>query len=301
MLLGRSVKYIFRRRPKLRVVREFAGRAPLVSVIIPTFNRSNVLRLAMHSVLWQTEQDFELLVMGDGCTDDSESVAGSFGDARIRWHNLPANSGNQSAPVNAGLGMSRGRYIAFLGHDDIWHPDHLRGMLRTMVSTPAHIASCLTEEIGPKGTNYRLIAGIYPATGYDAVKCLPPSGLMISRAVYERIGGWQDYRTIWRNPECDFQYRAHLENFRFVSTNEVTAFKFNSTLRKNCYVEKPCHEQAAYLKKIRRPWFLLKEMLGLAWIHLRRLPIHAPALPPPPSPHTPGWHVTQYRKIRGLE
>lgn len=125
---------------------------PLVSVIIPTYNRSNVLRMAIHSVLWQTEQDFELLVMGDGCTDDSEAVTNAFGDARIRWHNLPSNSGHQSAPVNAGLAMSRGRYIAFLGDDDIWHSNHLRTLLRALVSTSADIASSLMEMIGPRGT-----------------------------------------------------------------------------------------------------------------------------------------------------
>jgi len=208
MLLGRSLKYIFRPRPKLRIVRDTPPGEPLVSVIIPTFNRSNVLRMAIHSVLWQTEQDFELLVVGDGCTDDSEAVTNDFGDARIRWHNLPSNSGHQSAPVNAGLAMSRGRYIAFLGHDDIWHPDHLRTLLRAIVSTPADIASSLTEMIGLRGTNYRLVHGIYPATGYDAVKCLPPSGLMLTREVYKRIGEWRDYRTIWRNPECEFGYQS---------------------------------------------------------------------------------------------
>ena len=302
MLLGRSLKYIFRPRPKLRIVRDMPPGEPLVSVIIPTFNRSNVLRMAIHSVLWQTEQDFELLVVGDGCTDDSEAVTNDFGDARIRWHNLPSNSGHQSAPVNAGLAMSRGRYIAFLGHDDIWHPDHLRTLLRAIVSTPADIASSLTEMIGPRGTNYRLVHGIYQATGYDAVKCLPPSGLMVTREVYERIGEWRDYRTIWRNPECEFGYQAFLEGFRFVSTNELTVFKFNSALRKNCYIEKPWHEQKAYLERIRsEPWFLLKEMLAVAWVHLRRLPIEAPFFPPPPSPHTPGWQITQYRKMRGLE
>lgn len=302
MLLGRSLKYMFRPRPKLRIVRDMPPGPPMISVIIPTYNRSNVLRSAIHSVLWQTERDFELLVIGDGCTDDSEAVTNAFGDSRIRWHNLPVNSGHQSAPVNAGLARSRGRYIAYLGHDDIWHPDHLRTLLQAIVSTPADVASSLIELIGPSATNYRLIHGIYPATGYDAVKCLPPSGLMHTREVYERIGAWRDYRTIWRNPECEFGYQAFLAGFRFVSTNELTVFKFNSALRKNCYIEKPCHEQQAYLAGIReKRWFLLREMLAVARVHVRRLPMEAPVLPPPPAPDTPGWQITQYRKIRGLE
>src|SRR3984957_4345570 len=96
--------------------------APLVSVIIATYNYCNVLRCAIQSALGQTFHDFELLVIGDGCTDESEAVAASFGDSRIHWYNLAGNSGYQAAPNNAGLQMARGRYVAYLGHDDLWLP-----------------------------------------------------------------------------------------------------------------------------------------------------------------------------------
>ena len=125
---------------------------------------------------------------------------------------------------------------------------------------------------------------------------------MHRREVAERVGGWKHYRTVWRNPECEFEYQAYLAGFRFISTRELTVFKFNSALRKNSYVEKPCFEQEAYLRKIQRSrWFLLKETLEIAWVHLRQLPMNTPAIPAPPTEHTPGWHVTHYRKFRGLE
>jgi glycosyltransferase involved in cell wall biosynthesis len=225
MLVRRSLKYILRFPPRTRMVRKRPSEDPLVSVIIPTFNRSNVLRLAIQSVLWQTERNFELLVIGDGCTDDSDSVVRSFGDARVHWNNLRVNSGHQSAPVNAGLAMSRAQYVAYLGHDDLWHPEHLRSMLAAITSTPADLVSSLVESIGPQGTNYRQIHGIYPPSGYDAVKCLAPSGLMHRREVFLRIGGWQDYRTIWRNPECacfnmrDTPSREHWRTIRIECCN----------------------------------------------------------------------------------
>ena len=173
-LLLRSLKYPFRPRPKVQIVRELPPGQPLVSVIIPTYNRGNVLRIAIQSVLWQTEQNFELLVMGDGCTDDSESVVNSFGDARIQWHNLPSNSGHQSAPVNAGLALSRGRYIAFLGHDDIWHPDHLRTQLRAIASAKAGVSLAVIEMRGPKRSHYRVLSNIFAGGVYNPVKCSPP-------------------------------------------------------------------------------------------------------------------------------
>jgi glycosyltransferase involved in cell wall biosynthesis len=302
MLLRRSWKYLGRRRPEVRIGTTPPPGEPAVSVIIPTYNWSNVLRLAIRGVLWQTEQNFELLVVGDGCTDDSESVVKSFGDARIRWYNLPANSGSQSGPNNAGLAMARGRYVAYLGHDDVWRPDHLRTMLAAITANSADLASSLVEMIGPKGTNFRVVTGIYPVSGYDGVKGLPPSGLLHRREVAERIGGWKDYRTVWRNPDTDFVYRCWEADFRFVSTGDLTVFKFNSSLRKHSYIEKPCHEQAAYQRRIEKhSWFLLKETLDIARVHLLRLPMRVPAHAPPPERHSPGWEVTQYRKFRGLE
>jgi glycosyltransferase involved in cell wall biosynthesis len=96
--------------------------SPLISVITATYNWSSVLRYAIQSVLWQTLQGFEMLIIGDGCTDDSAEVVASFQDPRLRWHNLPENSGHQSMPNNTRLAMARGKYVAYLGHDDLWYP-----------------------------------------------------------------------------------------------------------------------------------------------------------------------------------
>src|SRR4051812_46760682 len=99
--------------------------SPAVSIVVATYNRSNVLELAIGSAVAQTFTDWEMHVVGDACTDDSERVISSFGDPRIRWTNLPVNHGDQSGPNNHGVRLARGRYIAFLNQDDLWFPDHL--------------------------------------------------------------------------------------------------------------------------------------------------------------------------------
>jgi hypothetical protein len=96
---------------------------------------------------------------------------------------------------------------------------------------------------GSKRSHYRVLSNIFPGGVYNPVKCSPASGLMIAREVYQRVGTWNDYRAIWRNPECEFQYQAHLAGFQFVSTGELTVYKFTSVLWKNAYSEKPCGEQ----------------------------------------------------------
>src|SRR5438552_2111147 len=122
---------------------------PIVSIITATYNWSSVLRYAIQSVLWQTCQDFEHLIIGDACTDDSEAVVASFGDARLRWYNLPENSGSQSIPNNQGIEMARGKYIAYLGHDDVWHPRHLEVLVAAMERSGADIAHTMVEVFGP--------------------------------------------------------------------------------------------------------------------------------------------------------
>lgn len=301
-LKRRSLKYIARLPPRRRIVRNEPAADPLVSIVIAAYNWSSVLRLALESILFQTEQRFEVLVIGDGCTDDSGEVVQSFGDARLKWHNLPLNTGHQSGPNNEGIARARGRYITYLGQDDIWHPIHLNTMVQAMESAKADVVTSLLEMIGPPGTNFRVITGVYPKGGHDGVRGFPPSGLMHRREVTERIGGWPDYRTVPRNPELELASRMYEAGYTFVSTRELTVFKFNSALRKDSYVEKPCHEQAAYLRALKcNPFFMLREAREIARIHNQQLPMESPAFEPPPSPDTLGWSVKQYRKYRGLE
>ena len=75
----------------------------LVSVIIATFNRSNVLKIALQTLRWQTYEHWEAWVIGDCCTDDTEAVVASFNDDRIHFYNLPENFGEQSGPNNEGV------------------------------------------------------------------------------------------------------------------------------------------------------------------------------------------------------
>src|SRR5512144_1383847 len=92
---------------------------PTVSVLIATYNKRRALQHAIDSVLWQSFGDFELWVIGDGCTDDSAELVASYADPRVHWYNLPVNSGYQSAPHNEGLRRARGRSIAHLNHDHL--------------------------------------------------------------------------------------------------------------------------------------------------------------------------------------
>src|SRR6185369_3390589 len=96
-------------------------------------------------------QDFEVLVIGDGCTDDSETVINMIGDARVRWINLPENTGHQSGPNNVGLREARGEIIAYHGHDDLWLPHHLAVMVDALRSKDADLAHSLCLLVPSEG------------------------------------------------------------------------------------------------------------------------------------------------------
>jgi glycosyltransferase involved in cell wall biosynthesis len=95
---------------------------PSVSVIIPTYNRADMLDEALASVFAQTYHDFEVIVVDDGSTDHTGAVIGKFARVRYIWQ---GNSGRSRAR-NTGLREARGKYIAFLDDDDLWFPQKLK-------------------------------------------------------------------------------------------------------------------------------------------------------------------------------
>jgi glycosyltransferase involved in cell wall biosynthesis len=115
---------------------------PLVSVIIPTWNRGELLATrTLPSVLAQTHQNLEIIVVGDCCTDTTAEMIAAIGDPRVIFYNLPER-GNYpsekkalwqvagSAPKNKGLEMAHGSWIAPLDDDDVFTPDHVASLLR---------------------------------------------------------------------------------------------------------------------------------------------------------------------------
>lgn len=102
---------------------------PTVSVILPTYNRAHVVGRAIRSVLEQTYEDFELIVVDDGSTDGTEEVVRSFDDPRIRYIRHAQNRGGAAAR-NTGIRAARGEYIAFQDSDDEWLPEKLEKQMR---------------------------------------------------------------------------------------------------------------------------------------------------------------------------
>ena len=112
--------------------------APFFSVVVPVHNRAQLLGNALGSVLAQTCQDFEVVVVDDGSTDNPKGIVAALADPRIRFF----SQDNRGASVarNAGIDAARGRFIAFLDSDDVFLPHHLETMKRLLAGTNNTVA-----------------------------------------------------------------------------------------------------------------------------------------------------------------
>ena len=107
---------------------------PVISVVMPTYNRAHTLYRSVGSLLNQTFEDFELIIVDDGSKDDTETVVRSFKDSRIRYLRHEHNKG-AAAARNTGIRSSQAPYVAFLDSDDKWLPEKLEKQLIVFETT----------------------------------------------------------------------------------------------------------------------------------------------------------------------
>lgn len=232
---------------------------PRVTVIIATYNWSTVLPYSIGSVLRQTFADFELLVVGDGCTDDSESVVMGIGDPRVRWINLPVNTRHQSGPNNEGLRQARGELIAYLGHDDLWLPRHLELVVGALESTGSDLAYSLGVNVAP-GEDFAWPTIPRPQDGAFA----SPLCIVHRKRAFNEIGGWRHYREIKDAPDVELWRRMHAAGYRFTFVPRLTGIKFPGAWRRDVYKARPSHEQVRWLARIEsEPDFEAHLLVGL--------------------------------------
>ena len=110
----------------------------MISVVLPTYNRAQLLPRAIRSVLSQTTRDLELIVVDDCSTDGTETVVRALKDDRVRYMRSPGNLGPAGAR-NLGIRAAAGAYIAFQDSDDAWRPEKLEKQLSALKSTEADV------------------------------------------------------------------------------------------------------------------------------------------------------------------
>ncbi len=189
---------------------------PLISVIIPTYNRGWILKEAVDSVLAQDFADYELIVVDDGSTDNTRQILDTYGQDIIV---LRQPNKGVSAARNRGIAQAGGRLVAFLDSDDLWLPRKLSRQVDFFNSNPDAV-TCQTEEIwirngvrvNPKD-RHRKLSGMIFERSLDL--CLvSPSAVMIRKTLFDAVGVFdenlpacEDY-DLWLRISC--RYPVHL-------------------------------------------------------------------------------------------
>lgn len=216
---------------------------PVISVIMATWGRGRHILPSIQSVLRQDFPRLELIVVGDACTDETEAVVNGIGDPRLRWLNLAERCGSQSAPNTAGIAVARSEIIAYLGHDDLWEPDHLTKVLRQfdIEDAPDFVVSGLIAHM-PNGLEGSAVTGLFTQDSDKHRYFFPPSSFAHRKSVLDRIGGWRMPKEVRAPVDADLLLRAKAADLRFVSTGSVTVHKFTSVLRYLSYLQ-PCSDE----------------------------------------------------------
>jgi len=185
---------------------------PLVSVIIPTYNRGWILKEAVDSVLSQDFTDFELIVVDDGSTDNTQYILNSYKKDIIV---LKQNNKGVSSARNRGIASASGKYIAFLDSDDFWLPQKLSTQLDFFNTNPEALI-CQTEEkwirkgvrVNPKNRHRKLSGNIFEQSIYLCL--VSPSAVMLKRNLFEKTGMFdenlpacEDY-DMWLRVSCRY-------------------------------------------------------------------------------------------------
>jgi glycosyltransferase involved in cell wall biosynthesis len=193
-----------------------------VSVIIPTYNRAEVLPRSIESVLNQTFSDFELIIVDDASTDATQKVVNSYNDDRIEYIRHSENR-NGSAARNTGIRSARGEYIALLDSDDEWDPLKLEKQVSQLRSRSSEwvanycrattqrdsrlieiISNILSHDAKHEGQK-EIIKGLLTLSGFIH----GGSTIIAKREVVEEIGGFDE--SFERNQDVEFTIRLARE------------------------------------------------------------------------------------------
>ncbi len=207
-----------------------------VTIVISTYNRPDVLSVAIKSVILQTFSNWKILVIGDHCNQETEKAVSSFNDSRIQYINLPHRVGTQSGPNSVGIALAMTEYTAFMNQDDVWLQDHLEHAIETLEKTKSDffIGKCgfANQSVTLGNLNKPIFHFVSPDNrtadmSFDKDNLLfeSASSWIIKTTHAKRIGYWKDPREIQRPQLQNWVIRAWRKKTKFVFGDKITVLR----------------------------------------------------------------------------
>jgi len=179
---------------------------PLVSIILPTYNRANFLHQSIKSVIDQNYKNWELLIIDNNSIDDTDNVVNSFADTRVRLYKID-NQGSIGKSRNLGIKKSLGDWIAFLDSDDYWFSNKLSEIIGTCSTDVDLIFHDLKIAINGNISNFKKVKGWKlksPVLNDLLIRgnAIANSSVIVRKSLFEKIGGINEDMEI--NPCVDY-------------------------------------------------------------------------------------------------
>lgn len=201
---------------------------PEISVVITAYNKGRHIRRTVDSVLSQTFEDFEVIIIDDGSTDNTREIIASISDIRIRYIYQP-NSGLPASARNKGMDLSQGKYIALLDGDDYWHEEKLKRCKDLLDNMPEISLVCHNIAFIYHGKTLKIIKfGPFVEKMYDKLlfegNCLGPSAVVIRREVFFRDGfRFDEDKALFAIEDYEYWLRLS-ERYRFYFMLDVLGY-----------------------------------------------------------------------------
>lgn len=212
----------------------------LVSIITPTYNCAKFIGKTIESVLKQTYTNWEIVIVDDASTDNTEEIVKQYNDKRIKYIKLKQNSGADVAR-NIAIEEAKGKYMAFLDSDDLWQPDKLEKQIKFMEQNNYNITATDYEQIDEEGRILNRIIKAKEKVDYNSMLLSNSVGNSTIMYNVENIGKFKvpnikkrnDYalwlqmlkkeKYIYGIPEILMQYRVRSNS---ISRNKLNLIKY---------------------------------------------------------------------------
>lgn len=224
----------------------------LVSIITPTYNCGKFINETIKSVLNQTYKNWEMIIVDDCSTDNTEKIVLKFDDERIKYHKLKINSGAAVARTTA-MQLAKGSYMAFLDSDDIWTEDKLEKQLNFMKKNNYAFTCTSYEQIDENGNSLSKIINPVKKCSYNRLLLDCPVGNSTVMYDVTKMGKFEVPNIRKRNDDALWLQMLKKEKY---------IYGFNSVLMK--YRIRKNSISSNKLKVIKYHWILYREIEHLS-------------------------------------
>jgi glycosyltransferase involved in cell wall biosynthesis len=197
---------------------------PKVTVIIPTHNHAHFLPECLASVRGQTYSDYEVIVINNGSTDNTEEVVRKLSWNKLR-HHYQNDTGSVAGPRNTGIRLAKGDYVAFLDSDDLWYRNKLEQVMKVLISDKSIDIISHDLYMTRQGKEKKLVrCGPLKENMVKSLllnNCLLGSATVVKTNTMREVGGFDDSKDFVHVEDCEAWIRIAYLGRKFFFLNEV--------------------------------------------------------------------------------